>query len=308
MSSRVFLKLVGPRGEPVNFLRSLLSHGIADLPPYYVDREARTLTATLGLGRSVRTVIVSERAPDRVRIEVLGPAPSKSLLAHVRDEVARILRLDSDLSSFYAMIARDPALAWAATGAGRLIRCQTVFEDVIKTICTTNCAWSSTERMTEMLVRHLGRRAPGAPANSTMGRAFPTPEALAEADDSFYRDVVRAGYRGPYIRAVARAVVAGEMNLSELEPNHPARLSDEEAEERLLALPGVGPYAAAHIMIMLGRYSRLVLDSWTRPKYAQLMGRRPMSDAAIRRNFRRYGAFAGLAFWLVLTRDWLKQF
>ncbi|MGH3060111.1 MAG: DNA-3-methyladenine glycosylase family protein, partial [Gaiellaceae bacterium] len=76
--------------------------------------------------------------------------------------------------------------------------------------------------------------------------------------------------------------------------------------ERLLALPGVGPYAAAHVMMLLGRYSRLVLDSWTRPKYASVRGRKA-KDTTIERRFRRFGPYAGLAFWLVLTRDWVPE-
>jgi 3-methyladenine DNA glycosylase/8-oxoguanine DNA glycosylase len=81
----------------------------------------------------------------------------------------------------------------------------------------------------------------------------------------------------------------------------------EEIEARLLALPGVGPYAAAHVMLTsLGRYSRLVLDSWTRPTYAKLAGRKA-TDTTIERKFRRYGDFAGLAFWLLLTRSWVPE-
>ncbi len=61
-------------------------------------------------------------------------------------------------------------------------------------------------------------------------------------------------------------------------------------------------------MLMLGRYSRLVLDSWTRPKYASLLARkRSVSDRNIERRFRRYGRYAGLAFWLFLTRDWVTE-
>ena len=86
-----------------------------------------------------------------------------------------------------------------------------------------------------------------------------------------------------------------------------ADVSDDEVAARLLALPGVGPYAAAHIMLMLGRYSRLILDSWTRPKFARLTGGRPKKDATIVRRFRRYGPYAGLAFWLFLTRDWVAD-
>ncbi|MGH7611243.1 MAG: DNA-3-methyladenine glycosylase family protein, partial [Candidatus Dormibacteria bacterium] len=71
--------------------------------------------------------------------------------------------------------------------------------------------------------------------------------------------------------------------------------------------PGVGPYAAAHIMLTsLGRYHMLVLDSWTRPTYQRLIGR-AASDTAIRRRFARFGVFRGLAFWLYLTRDWMED-
>ena len=77
----------------------------------------------------------------------------------------------------------------------------------------------------------------------------------------------------------------------------------------LLALPGVGPYAAAHVMLTsLGRYSRLVLDSWTRPTYYKLSGARSaLKDATIERRFKRYGDWAGLAFWLYLTRGWVEE-
>jgi hypothetical protein len=44
-------------------------------------------------------------------------------------------------------------------------------------------------------------------------------------------------------------------------------------------------------MMLLGRYSRLILDSWTRPKYARVNGRKA-SDGTIERRFRRYGRYA----------------
>jgi 3-methyladenine DNA glycosylase/8-oxoguanine DNA glycosylase len=154
--------------------------------------------------------------------------------------------------------------------------------------------------MTAALVENLGVEAPGG------GRTFPTPATMAAVDDAFYRDVVRAGYRGPYLRTLAADVADGRVDLESL--NDP-ELPDEEAAARLLALPGVGPYAAAHVMLTsLGRYSRLVLDSWTRPTYRQLSGaRRALKDATIVRRFKRYGDWAGLAFWLYLTRTWVDD-
>jgi N-glycosylase/DNA lyase len=219
--------------------------------------------------------------------------------------VRHVLRLDADLSGFYALAAEDPDLAWTTSGAGRMVQAPTVFEDVVKTICTTNCAWSATVRMVNAIVEHLGEPAPGASASGPQGRAFPTPERMAEAGEAFYRDVARAGYRAAYLVAFARSVAEGELDVEELGRAMPEELPDDELEARLLALPGVGPYAAAHVMMTLGRYSRLILDSWTRPTYARKVGRRSVSDAAIGRRFRRYGPYAGLAFWLFLTRDWV---
>ena len=226
-------------------------------------------------------------------VRVDGSGPSAGAL----DAIRHMLRLDADLSTFYAVALADDGLAWVVSGAGRMMRSPTVFEDVVKTICTTNCAWSATVRMTTALVEHLGPEAPDG------RRAFPGPAAMAEAGDDFYRDVARAGYRGAYLQTLALAVAEGALDLEGL--NDP-ELDDEDVAERLLALPGCGPYATAHMMMLLGRYSRLILDSWTRPKYARVNGRKA-ADRTIERRFRRYGDYAGLAFWLYLTRDWVDE-
>ena len=291
------IQLAGPAGEPVDLWRTLVSHGVADLPPMRVDEEERTLTATLALpGMKPRTVVVRP-AGRSARVDVLGPTPGTRTEQALRSVLRRVLNLDEDLSGFYETAAVDPELAWATVGAGRMLRSPSVFEEVIKTICTTNCAWSATVRMTTALVEHLGPEAPDG------RRAFPGHAAMAEAGDDFYRDVARAGYRGAYLQTLALAVAEGALDLEGL--NDP-ELDDEDVAERLLALPGCGPYATAHMMMLLGRYSRLILDSWTRPKYARVNGRKA-ADRTIERRFRRYGDYAGLAFWLYLTRDWVDE-
>ena len=61
-------------------------------------------------------------------------------------------------------------------------------------------------------------------------------------------------------------------------------------------------------MMMLGRYSRLILDSWTRPKYTRLVGRtRPVPIGRSSSRSAPYGEYAGLAFWLYVTRDWVAD-
>jgi 3-methyladenine DNA glycosylase/8-oxoguanine DNA glycosylase len=301
MATALELPLEGPKGEPVDLFRTIMSHGVADLPPGRVDEEARAYTTTLALpSAQPRTVRIGAGRPGFARVEVkgrkLGARGARDLTAAMR----HILNLDEDLSVFYALISDDPDLSWASRGAGRMLRGQTVFEDVVKTICTTNTAWSGTRKMATALVDNLGVEAPGG------GRTFPTPQAMAEVDLGFYRDVVRAGYRGPYFKQLATDVAEGTIDLEAL---HDPDLPDNEAAARLLALPGVGPYAAAHVMLTsLGRYSQLVLDSWTRPTYCKLSGARSaLKDATIERRFKRYDRWAGLAFWLYLTQGWVED-
>ena len=297
------LSLAGAGGEPVDLWRTIMSHGVADLPPNRIDEEARTFETTVAVPRGrPQTVIVREGRGGKAALTGTAGKRSEAVL----DGVRHILRIDEDLSEFYTLAAEDPDLLWVTQGAGRLLRSQTVYEDVVKTICTTNTAWSGTVRMVSAIVEHLGEPAAGAPPDSPFGRAFPSPAAMAAAPESFYRDVARSGYRGAYLRSLAQSVASGEVDLEELATADPGDLPDDEVAARLLALPGVGPYAAAHIMMLIGRYSRLVLDSWTRPKYASLNGRKA-KDTAIERRFRRYGRYSGLAFWLFLTRDWVAE-
>jgi 3-methyladenine DNA glycosylase/8-oxoguanine DNA glycosylase len=296
--------LRGAGGEPVDFHRTIHSHGLITLSPNTIFADGDGLRMPLRLTGDRTTVIeLRPGPPGYTRVTASGPLRGAAAAAELTTRVRRILCLDGDYSAFYARAAADPALHWVTRGAGRFVRSATAFEDVVKTICTTNCAWSATIRMTDALVAHLGE----AVAGRTGERLFPTPHAMANAPAAWYRDVMRAGYRGPYLRATATRVARGELDLEALADARVDALSDDALEEQLLALPGVGPYAAAHIMMLMGRYSRMVLDSATRPKYARLSGRKPRSDATIVRRFKPYGRFAGLAFWCYVTSDWLDD-
>jgi N-glycosylase/DNA lyase len=303
VSTALELALRGPGGEPVDLWRTLVSHGVASLPPSVLDEERRILRVTVPIrGGRPRTIDIRQGRQGKARIDVLGPAPGARTKSRLGDVLARMLNLEENLAPLYDVAASDPDLSWVVAGAGRMFRSPTVFEDVVKTICTTNCTWSATVRMVGALVEHLGEESAGA-----YGRAFPAPAAMAAAREAFYPEVVRAGYRGAYLRTLAAEVAGGSLDLEQLRDAPPDAVSDEEVAAQLLALPGVGPYAAAHVMMLLGRHSRLILDSWTRPKYARLNGGRKVGDRGIEKRFRRYGPYAGLAFWLFLTKDWVED-
>lgn len=290
MHSICALPLRGAGGEPISFARTVFSHGCARLAPASIATDPLTYRRFFRSGN--RVVLVTMRESGGNLIVATTVKLARRSTAEIAGAVARMFRLDEDLSHFYAAIAGDSLLGWAAAGAGRILASPTVFEDVVKTICTTNCAWSATVRMTDALAA-LG------------GGAFPEPAQLAAATDSWYRDAAKTGYRGAYLREVAERVVRGELDLESLRAFN--RFDDDEVERQLLELPGIGPYGAAHVMQLLGRHRRLVLDSWTRPTFLRLSGKRRATDTTIRRAFARYGKYAGLAFWLYLTKDWIDE-
>jgi 3-methyladenine DNA glycosylase/8-oxoguanine DNA glycosylase len=292
--------LQGAGGEPVDFARTALSHGVADLPPNTIAPDGSQVETALRVGEQAWLVRVMPTGPGAALIDAPVRVPPARVRPALVAQVRHMLRLDEDLSAFYAAAAIEPTLAWVTAGAGRMMRSPTVFEDLVKTICTTNCTWSATVRMVSAIVRELGVPATGVPNRPS----FPSAAAVAAADENFFRDVAKAGYRGAYLRTLAAEVAEGRLDLESL--NDPAR-DDADVAERLLALPGVGPYATAHMMMLLGRYRRLILDSWTRPTYRRLAGRPRVTDKGNERAFRRYREFAGLAFWLTLTEDWVTE-
>ena len=80
-----------------------------------------------------------------------------------------------------------------------------------------------------------------------------------------------------------------------------AHVDDEALRDQLLALPGIGPYAADNLLRLLGHYGYLGLDSWCRGKLKRLYPRIRDVDAFAAPPLQAVRPFAGLAMWLDLT-------
>lgn len=280
-----------------NFKRTVISHGWCELLPFRMDRENWVLSRVLDL-KGVRPVTLSITATKRaLRINTsrrLSQAASKK----VADDVRHMLRLDDDMGEFYRLLAQDGDFSWIPTeGAGRLLRSPTVFEDLVKMICTTNCSWALTEKMVAGLVESLGRE------SDDGRRTFPTPEAMALMPLKFYVNEVRSGYRAAYLKELADRVASGELDV-EAWIRSPLSTSDLIKEMR--GVKGVGPYAAENLLKLLGRYDGLALDSWTRAKFFVVRNKgRKTTDKRIARYYSRFNEWRGLALWCDMTRDWL---
>lgn len=247
------LRIEIPVAAPFYFGDVVMSHGWLRLPPYRWDAETETLSRVerLSSGELVLTEVCA--APHGVWLTAdAPPASADELVRHAR----WVLALDDDFTAFHRLCAEHRGLEHAAArGQGRILRCPTVWEDVVKTLFSVNTTWRQTVAMTENLVWLCGEPGPAG------RRAFPTPGAVAALEPARLQLACRVGYRAEPLHALAAALAEGRLDLEALKDTS---LSDAEVESRLRALRGIGPYAAANVMMLLGRYDHLPVDSWLR--------------------------------------------
>jgi 3-methyladenine DNA glycosylase/8-oxoguanine DNA glycosylase len=280
-------------------------HGWVALEPHGYARESGLLTTTLDLAalpgqRKTAPVValaVRQPRPELLDVRVSARRPlARAALEQVRGALITSLAIDRELEPFWQRCAATPRLRWVGErGAGRLMRSPTLFEDLLKLLMTTNCAWSNTKSMVARTTEALGRRGP------TGTKAFPSAATCAVQSEKFWRDQVRVGYRAPHCRALAESFASGSLTTEHF--CDPA-LTTDELRARLLALPGFGPYAAGQALRLLGRYDDLALDSWVRKRAAELHGLPAGDDRAIARRYAEFEDFAGLALWMDVTAEW----
>lgn len=278
-----------------NFKNVLRGHGWSALPPFESDLAESRLTCVFDLGRPVSATI--EESPDAGLAATATVKLTDAEAALLTSLIGRVLRFDDDLADFHRLAARDKRLKWtAAADAGRFLRSPTVFEDLIKTMCTTNCSWSLTKIMVRNLVNELGEE------TSDGRRAFPSAEPLARMDEDFFRNKIRAGYRSPYFIEVARRVAGGE-----LDPESwlSSELSTADLKKEIKKVKGCGDYAAENLLKLLGRFDGLALDSWLRGAfYKTHRSGEACDDKEIAAHYERYGEWRGLAIWCDLNAEW----
>lgn len=284
-------------GKPYDFARSVRDHGWIELAPvrWLAESERLHWVERLSNGRVV-LVEVSAAEADQGVVLTADPQETHALTENESEEIVAklrwMLRLDEEFGPFYELAKSDRAF-WRAVkgGRGRLLRAPTLFEDVVKTICTTNTTWRQTVNMVERLVALIGE--PYAPDPNL--HAFPTPEQLAAADVELLRQEVRLGYRSDYISQLAQEVASGKRELESLKDGS---LTRAELKEELKSIKGVGEYAANTLLMLLGYYDELALDSEMRSFVAKhyFDGRTP-SDKEILSIYDRWGEWRYLAYW-----------
>jgi len=244
-------RLTIPAPADFDLAAAVCSYGFYALAPHQWDPHRRTLTRPLRdtNGDVITAHINAGPEPARAKGRTspvlhitIHPALGRAHHAHIKRQVARMLRLDEDLAAFHRLHR-----AARRRGFGRIFRSPTVFEDLVRTMTCCNTAWSNTTTMNRLLCEKVGA-----------GGDFPTPAELARWSPARLKRATKVGYRAERMIRLARDVEADRLDLAALED--PGRDADE-LDQALRRIHGVGQYSANNMLQLLGRYDRIPVDS-----------------------------------------------
>lgn len=304
--------------------RDCCSYGYFLLHPNHWDVKRRVFSRVLSIGAVGGAVGAarSDLAPHAVHIAISQKGDAGSALSvrveglsadttkaralayeQIRAQITRMLRLDESAETIARFHAVDPR--WKESGHGRVFRSPTLFEDVVKTVTSCNVQWPGTIMMNKRLCEVVGAKVKVTkPASGKKGaedapapRAFPLAGPLSRTRPATLRARCRVGYRDQRIVELAKlfATRPEKGGVDQFALESPAT-SDDQVWDMLLELPGVGPYAAANIMQLLGRYARLPLDTESVRHARTVLGYTGASRDIMKRLHQHYAPFGVDAF------------
>jgi len=278
-----------PTPADFRFRATVESHGWYQLAPYVYDREAGVLSRKLRLLDS--TVLALNMRGSKMRsvlVEVQGRQVLKSIQRNaIGQAVTAMFNLHVNLRDFYQKMEKTNDYQWVDEHkAARMLAAPTVWEDLTKTLLTTNIAWSGTVEMVRKLV------------NIDAEGTFPSPQQLLTLSEDDLADQIGLGYRAAYLRDLTQRIVSGELNVESWR-----KLSSDDLYKAVTDLNGFGDYAAGTMLRLLGHFDKLAIDTVARKAYEHVTGHAPDSDTDIRKHYEAYGEWRGLVLWMDCIRD-----
>ncbi len=289
-------------GVPGDYLlrRDLCSYGYFLLAPNHWTPRTGVFSrvATLSEGPALVELTQEGGAGSALAVRA-GRGLSSAEKRELKGQLTRMLRLDEHEGTLAEFHRVDPR--FAESGRGRLFRSASLFEDVIKTVTSCNVTWPNTVNMNRRLCEVLGEEVE---TRSGVRHAFPTPKKLARTRAATLRARCRVGYRDARIVELARLfstpVARGGVDVRWMEdPATP----DDALWDALIELPGVGPYAAANILQLLGRYHRLPVDTESVRHGKTVLGMKGSSAQVMKQvhaHFAPMGRHAFRSYWFEL--------
>jgi len=271
--------------QPFDFITLVNSHGWRFLAPNQWDDSRAELSRPLTLrnGTSMKVTMRYGRG-EKHGVEFwcdgnrpIGIRDKKEITA----QISRMFCLAEDFTSFHQMCHHDSVLRFVTIRrCGGMLRSPTAFEDVLKTVCTINCDWRNTKSMCSAFC---------ALADGT----FPRPEHLLRFSEAKLQKLVPVGYRSRTVMEVAKAFAEDRLPLDQWASS--GQWSHIRAQ--LADVWGLGKYAISHILVLLGDYAEIPVDSEVlRYLQATHFGGRDVRPKEAIEPYSKYGQYSYLAY------------
>jgi 3-methyladenine DNA glycosylase/8-oxoguanine DNA glycosylase len=259
--------------------------------------EDGTLWTAFYLGAKPLGVRMSSRGDGRVNAGVYSASGlGEKQIERLRAALEFGLGKHQDIEAFYRFAQKDPILRRVVRDryGMRIARLDELFGRVILAI---TLQMARTDRSRQMMRDVLSLYGTAVRFDGRRVVLWPTVRKIARLDPAELRDRANMGYRARLLSQAARYLADNPMSVMDLDV-----LPDEEAIEKVRAIPGIGQYAAG---IVLGRYAPV--DAWSVIVMSELLfGHTPERprDEIERVNeliHRRWGKWSWLAFAYILN-------
>ncbi|MDZ7370837.1 MAG: hypothetical protein ONB12_06695 [candidate division KSB1 bacterium] len=282
---------------PYNWETSLKTHGWFQLPPFYwCEKEKALYWATAPEGRPVLLCVKASADKGMQMLVVTGDFNDA---APVLRRLRRILNIDLELNEFYELCRQHSFLAEVPVrGLGRIMRCETVYEDLFKGICGTNVQWNQAVRMIRAIAEI------GEPVEGGSYRLFPTPRQILDAGGSFLKQVGRVGYRSRYLLDLAARFV--DVDLEEMTKQVEA-MDGAECRRYFESFAGIGKVTARYLAALYGHFDELAVDSLVINFLARhRFGGRTPTAKEVEQLYAPFSKWSYLAYWMefILNEGW----
>jgi DNA-3-methyladenine glycosylase II len=280
-----------PATAPFEFAHSLAF--IGDFGPLRDDAALAGDSLMRAMLIDGQTIVFRVRAPGDapgLEYQLWSDQPlSSQAIEAAEDRIGFFLSLGDDLGPLYALARHDPTFQKVIEQlAGyHQVKFPTPFENTCWAILSQRNTSASARAMRGALAERYGARLE---IEGVEWRAFPEPEAVAEAGTGEVTAAIGHSQKGPVISAVAAAFSTIDERWLRVAPY-------EEAERWLLDIHGVGPWTATFVLLRgVGRMERLPKGE---RKLLAAAGRiyrpggGPVSERELERLAEPYGALKG---------------
>jgi 3-methyladenine DNA glycosylase/8-oxoguanine DNA glycosylase len=205
-------------------------------------RYLRAIETSGGVRRAAVVNVGTIDAPE-VRLEIDGGPVSYEIVAEITTTLRLMLGLDHGPAPTAWLAEKEPAFAQVATALrGFRSPCfPTLFETACRVLPFQQLSLDAGTAIVGRFVRRFGA---SIVVDGREWHAFPSPETIAATPVEALREVGLSRPKAVALRSLAERALAGELVLARFQS-----LPTEDVLKQLIALPGVGPWTAAVIML-----------------------------------------------------------